>query len=170
MQEDKGSGRLELWGSLWWEYKTWPLINRVFGKGYYKTFEYLGDFKAHNDFVEALWGYGAIGFLANVFFTIYLSLKAVGMTLRRHRYAASFVFAVISFLILSMVSYNLYTMGWSMYVLAFLGYISGIDQQEKNLHKLYPDLTTMELYQLQYEGYILDDFENESEQWIETTQ
>lgn len=171
LQVDKGSGRLDMWESLWWEYKSWPLINRIVGKGFYTTWEYFSrTMTAHNDFIEALWGYGAIGFLANVFFSIYLSVKAAGMVLRRHPYSASFVFGVLSFLLASMVSYNLYTMYWSLYLLAFLGYICGIDQQENNLRTLYPDLTATELYQLQQEEYPLDVFENGSEQWIETTQ
>ncbi|MBN2019152.1 MAG: O-antigen ligase family protein [Sedimentisphaerales bacterium] len=170
LQEDKGSGRLYIWASLWQEYKTWPFINRVVGKGYYAIREYLAEYEAHNDFLQALWGYGAIGFLANVFFSIYLSVKAAGMILRRHPYAASFAFAVISFLIISMVSYNLYTMYWSLYILAFLGYICGIDQHEKNLRTLYPDLTTIELHQLRQEGCNFEVFENSSVQWIEMTQ
>lgn len=170
LQEDKGSGRLDFWADLWWEYKTWPLINQILGKGFYKTHEYLGEFTAHNDFIEALWGYGVIGFLANVFFSIYLLVKAAGMVLRRHPYAASFVFGVISFWLASMVSYNLYTMYWSLYLLAFLGYICGIDQQEKFLRVLYPDLTTMELRQLQQEEYPFEVYEDRSEQWMEMTQ
>ena len=170
LQVDKGSGRLDMWESLWWEYKSWPLINRIVGKGFYMTQEYLGEMQAHNDFFEALWGYGAIGFLANVFFSIYLSVKAAGMVLRRHPYAASFVFGVLSFLLASMVSYNLYTMLWSLYLLAFLGYICGIDQQEKNLRTLYPDLTTIEIEQLRQEGCDFEVFENGSVQWIEMSQ
>lgn len=170
LQEDKGSGRLDFWADLWWEYKTWPFINRIFGKGFYKTHEFLGEFTAHNDFIEALWGYGAIGFLANVFFSIYLLFKAAGMVLRKHPYAASFVFGVISFWLASMVSYNLYTMYWSLYLLAFLGYICGIDQQEKILRTLYPDLTTMELNQLRQEGCPFEVPEDMSAEWIVMTQ
>ena len=149
IQEGGGSGRFDIWAGLWRQYKMWPTINQIGGKGYFTTAEILGELRAHNDFVEALLGYGAIGFLANVFFSIYLSVKAAGMVLRKHLYAASFVFGVISFLIISMVSYNLYTMHWSLYILAFLGYICGIDQQDKNLRRFYPELTKVELRQLQ---------------------
>lgn len=170
IKEDKGSGRLDMWADLWYKYKMWPLANRIFGKGFYATTNYLGEMPAHNDFIEALWGYGIIGFLANVFFSIYLLFKAAGMVLRKHPYAASFVFGVISFWILSMVSYNLYTMLWSLYLLAFLGYICGIDQQEKDICTLYPDLTTMELHQLRQDWYTFDVPEERSEEWIEMTQ
>ncbi len=141
-QVDRGSGRLWIWADLWEQYKTWPLINRVVGKGYYITRELLWKYEAHNDFIEALLAYGVIGFLANIFFSIYLSIKAAGMVLRRHPYAASFVFGVISFLIVSMVSYNLYAMIWSLYLLAFLGYICGIYQQEIHICTFYDELTT----------------------------
>jgi len=153
LQGDRGSGRFGIWTDLWWQYKTWPFINQIGGKGYYLTHEYLGGMRAHNDFIEAILAYGIIGFLANVFFNIYLSVKAAGMVLRRHPYAASFVFGVISFWILSMVSYNLYTMYWSLYLMAFLGYICGIDQQDSDFCTLYPDLTIMELHQLRQEGW-----------------
>ncbi len=158
-QLDKGSGRLYIWADLWREYKTWPFINQVFGKGYYVTRELLGKMRAHNDYIEALLGYGAIGFLLNVFFSICLSIKAAGMVLRRHPYAASFVFGTISFWIVSLVSYNLYYMLWSLYLLAFLGYICGIDQQDQDFRTFYPDLTIMELHQLRQEGFPLTEVE-----------
>jgi hypothetical protein len=153
LQGDRGSGRLDIWANLLEQYKMWPFINQIGGKGYYITDKILGGMRAHNDFIEAILAYGIIGFLANVFFSIYLSVKAAGMILRRHPYAASFVFAVISFWILSMVSYNLYTMYWSLYLLAFLGYICGIDQQDSDFCMLYPDLTIMELHQLRQAGW-----------------
>jgi len=153
IQADKGSGRLDIWADLLEHYKEWPFINQVGGKGYYITHEILGGIRGHNDFIEAILTYGIIGFLANVFFSIYLSVKAAGMVLRRSPHAASFVFGVISFWILSMVSYNLYTMYWSLYLLAFLGYICGIDQQDSDFSTLYPDLTIMELHQLRQAGW-----------------
>ena len=97
-----------------------------------------------------------------MFFSIYLSVKAAGMVLRRCPYAASFVFAVISFWVVSLVSYNLYSMFWSLYLLAFLGYICGIDQQDKIFRMLYPDLTEMELHQLRQVWFPFDVFENGS--------
>ncbi len=143
IQTDRGSGRLEFWADLLRQYKAWPIINQVVGKGFYITHELVGEMRAHNDFIEALMGYGVIGFLSNVFFGIYLLIKAAGMVFRRHAYAASFVFGVISFWIISMVSYNLYFMLWNLYLLAFLGYICGIDQQEINLRTYYAESTTM---------------------------
>ncbi|MBE0536471.1 MAG: hypothetical protein IH624_12455 [Phycisphaerae bacterium] len=163
LQVDKGSGRLDMWGALWREYKTWPLIDRIVGKGFYTTYEYFHHkMTAHNDFIEALWAYGAIGFVANVLFSIYLSVKAAQMVLRRHYYAASFAFGVISFMLMSMVSYNLYTMYWSLYLLAFLGYICGMDQMEKNLLTSNLELAAMGVYEPQQEGYCFRGFEDES--------
>jgi hypothetical protein len=155
----RGSGRLDIWVDLWRQYKTWSFGNQVVGKGYYITREMLGELRAHNDYIESLLGYGAIGFLANVFFSICLSIKAAGMVLRRHPYAASFAFGIISFWIISLVSYNLYYMLWSLYLLAFLGYICGIDQQDQDFRTFYPDLTIMELHQLRQEGFPLTEVE-----------
>ncbi len=150
IQEDRGSGRLDMWAGLWGQYKSWSRINQIGGKGFYAVANILGEHeRSHNDFIEALLAYGAIGFLANVCFSIYLSVKAAGMVLRRHPHAASFAFAVISFWIISLVSYNLYFMVWNLYLLAFLGYICGIDQQETDIRTFYAESTETELYQLQ---------------------
>ena len=143
IRADVGSGRLDIWSTAWMDYKTWPPGDQIVGKGFYITRELLWKYNAHNDFIEALLAYGVIGFLANVFFSIYLSVKAVQLVLRRHPYAASFAFGVISFWIISLVSYNLYAMIWSLYLLAFLGYICGIYQQEIHTCTFYDELTTM---------------------------
>jgi len=153
IQADAGSGRLDVWASLWQRYKTWPLFDQIVGKGFYAVSEVSrAHGRAHSDFLEALLGYGAIGFLANVFFSIYLSVKAVQLVLRRHPYAASFAFGVISFWIISLVSYNLYFMVWNLYLLAFLGYICGIDQQDRTFRTFYPDLTTLDYTDYEVRG------------------
>ena len=135
ISRDRGSGRLDIWAILWDEYKTWPFLNQIAGKGYYVTQVILKAYEAHNDFIESLLSYGAIGFLADVCFSFYLLFKAIGIVLRKQPYAAAFTFGVISFWIVSLVSYNLYLMIWSLYLLAFLGYICGIDQQEKDIYE-----------------------------------
>lgn len=164
VQEDRGSGRLEIWADLVSQYNSWPFINKLFGKGYFMTSEILGKVRAHNDFLEALLSYGIIGFLANLFFGIYLLIKAAGMVLRRHPYSASFVFGVISFWIASLVSYNLYTMYWSLYLLAFLGYICGIDQQGINLYSGYAEFTSMDSIFPDDENYYNDQYPLEMQQ------
>ena len=111
------SSRLYIWNLYYFEYKTFPLINLIFGAGPGAWKQYF-DLYAHNSFVAYLFDTGILGVISLVLFylKIYISLFFRKFC-NKHMLGAFLCFIVL----------NLATMPlWNIEGLIFLAFIVGI--------------------------------------------
>ena len=123
LEEDQGSGRVELYQSVWTAFKNSRVINQLFGHGLHATGEVCTTDLAHNDFLEVLYDYGIFAFLAFVGFYIAIIVNCVKMVKARSPYAGALAMSLVIGLMLSMFSYFLAYYTYVTCAVAFWGFI-----------------------------------------------
>lgn len=120
MQEDGGSGRLEIWSEIVCFLGKENVGDLLVGNGYLSTLNMNGfGYSAHNDFLEIVSDFGVFGL---GFYLICISLLCV-ITLRMIKegseYAAPMASAMIIFLVLSMLSIVVLYSSFTLFFLTF---------------------------------------------------
>lgn len=134
--DDTGSGRLDIWESLYRRLKTQDITLWIFGNGHLATTVYSWEnLSAHNDFLEIVYNYG----IFNLFVYISFLFSAVAYTIRairnRDQLAPCLAMFLTIFLILSMISIIVlsHTLTLSMITLGFLIGWNEYDKKQKVL-------------------------------------
>lgn len=106
IQEDDGSGRIQVWETTWKMICRSDLEVLLFGHGYNAV---LNDsplkLSAHNDFLEVLYNYGIICFIPFVFLHIRLIQQIFAAIRTNDNRAKTMAFTYVIFIILSMISH-----------------------------------------------------------------
>ena len=123
LSEDGGSGRLDIYSNVWNAFNESSLLEQLFGHGMNASAAVAGAGKAHNDFLQILYDYGAIAFLLIVLFYFSFIVDAVRLIRRKSVYAASFVFSIVIGLFLAMLSYFIVYFTYVTCIMAFWGYV-----------------------------------------------
>ena len=107
IQEDGGNGRDMIYEDVIQRYKNSDFISKIFGKGFdtVKGTNTNMSLSAHNDFLEVLYDFGAIGFI----FYILIHFSLIKWTFRLFRARSQLAFPVlisyVCFIVMSMVSH-----------------------------------------------------------------
>lgn len=133
IQEDQGSGRIDIYREVWHLIKSMDLFPQLFGRGFNKVYSDLGrNLSAHNDFLEVIYDYGIIGFA--LYLNMYRILIKYARRLLRQKseYAPAFISAIVIMLVLSMVSHLIIYNTYFIYLCLFFGLVVGdYDRQER---------------------------------------
>lgn len=109
LSSDGGSGRNGIWEEVIFAFNNADSIHKFIGYGSEAVPRIVMPqgraIQAHNDYIEALFDFGYIGFFLLVILSASLVAYFVYMLYNREHYTALFGFAVISILLLSMFSY-----------------------------------------------------------------
>lgn len=123
ISEDGGSGRVNIYNSVWIAFQESAVSEQLFGHGLNATASVAGAGKAHSDFFQILYDYGVFAFLSIVLFYFCFIVEAIRLIRRKSVYAASFAFSVIVGLFLAMFSYFIVYFTYVTCIMAFWGYI-----------------------------------------------
>lgn len=108
IQSDEGSGRLDVWGTTWYMIQHSDGIAYLVGHGINAVLRdsplYLS---AHNDFLEAWYDYGVIGFILYIISLVSLSRYTLHLLRKKSPVAPSMAMLVTIMLILTMISHVL---------------------------------------------------------------
>lgn len=125
LQDDGGSGRLDIYPVVWSHFKESSFINIVFGHGWDAVRMQCGmDISAHNDFMEILYDFGIIVFVIYIFFYIKLFKVVRCLIKRRSFYAAPFCASFTLIIANSMVSHIIYYPKYAILFALFFGLMS----------------------------------------------
>ena len=128
LQEDGGSGRAEIYSTIWNEYKNSSFLDKLIGHGMFSTNSLTG-FNAHVDFLEVLYDYGIFALICLVWFYICLIKKSINMLRSHSPYAAAFSASIVLGLFLSLFSYMLVYYTYVTGLVAFWGYCLALEKE-----------------------------------------
>lgn len=138
LQDDGGSGRDVLWQGVADAIQDRTWIDNLVGYGCYATVEDAvafrdgQEFMAHNDYLQILYDFGAIGLAITLSLVIGLTVRGISLWWRRSRLQISYSFALVSMLFLSMVSF-IFVQSWVVTLYAFFfGVVFAFDDQATN--------------------------------------
>ena len=137
LEEDQGSGRLDVYSVTWDLIKQSDAVAMLFGHGWNSVVkDSIMDLSAHNDGLEIWYDCGLVGFVFYVSFIISLLRKTIHYMKVKTRVAAPFVFSVCVFMFNTTFAHIiLYPMYFITYALCW-GYMSGInvcDNENRNI-------------------------------------
>ena len=121
--DDTGSGRLDIWESLYRRLKTQDITFWIFGNGHLATTVYSWEnLTAHNDFLEILYNYGLFNLLIYVSFIFSAIAYTIRAIRQKSKLAPCLAMFLTIFLILSTISIIIlsHTCTLSMITLGFL--------------------------------------------------
>ena len=108
LEDDGGSGRNSIFEDVYERYERGSIVQKIFGRGFdsvRRDSSYIVPVSAHNDFLEVLYDFGAIGFI----FYLLIHLSLIKWTIRLLRARSQLAFPVlisyVCFLVMSMVSH-----------------------------------------------------------------
>lgn len=132
IQDDGGSGRLDIFTVVWNHIKNASFINIVFGHGWDAVRMQCGlDISAHNDFLEILYDFGIIVFALYILFYIKLYKFVRRLIKRRSFYAAPYGAAFILLAVNSTVSHIIFYPKYAILFALFFGLMSVPINKEK---------------------------------------
>lgn len=106
IEEDQGSGRLDIWNWIISSYDNNLLAFSTFGgHGWNAVYEDSGLRSAHNDFLEILYDFGIFALAIYIIFFIYMIKYAIQLVKLKSYYAAPLFASIIMVLTNSMVSH-----------------------------------------------------------------
>lgn len=124
IQNDKGSGRLDIYAEVIEEFSRSPIENLFFGNGHNTVRENISyRLSAHNDYLEILFDYGAVGLV--LFLLIVVSLFKRYVIIRKYNseYLASYVSFLVIFLFMTLVSHIVLYPTYIIFLFSYLGMI-----------------------------------------------
>ena len=137
LEEDGGSGRDIIIEDVFDSYKKLPFEFQVLGRGY--DFVRLDkanrkELSAHNDFLEVLYDYGAIGFIIYLCLWFFLIKRFLFLKKIKSSYLLPYSYSMIILLVLSLVSHLIIYPTYFIGLTIFWGYIEGLyGQFNKNI-------------------------------------
>ena len=109
MMEDGGSGRTEIWQTVWRKFASSPFSEKLFGHGFHAVFYKvipLGFRRfAHNSWLETLYDYGIVGLGLIVILALYFIGKTFIMIREKSAIAPVMGYTIVAMLIMATVSY-----------------------------------------------------------------
>lgn len=109
MMEDGGSGRTEIWQTVWRKFASSPFSEKLFGHGfhavYYRVMPMGVNRFAHNSWLETLYDYGIVGLGMIILLVLYLIVKTVKMIREKSAMAPVMSYTIVGMLIMATVSY-----------------------------------------------------------------
>ena len=133
MSADGGSGRAYIWRAIIDAYFENSVLWQIFGSGYYGVVNLMRGavIAAHNDYFEALYNYGIVGFGSIIAMFVLLLKKSVSLVSKKSFYAPALCGMFGAYVILTNISVVYFIMYYSMLLFGFMGYLVGkIDLEE----------------------------------------
>jgi O-antigen ligase len=109
MMEDGGSGRTEIWQTVWRKFASSPFSEKLFGHGFhavaYKVMPLGYSRFAHNSWLEILYDYGMVGLGLIVILVLYFIVKTVKMIREKSAMSPVMGYTIVGMLVMATVSY-----------------------------------------------------------------
>lgn len=120
MADDGGSGRTDIYELLFPQIFTRGFGSFVIGDGYYGVINIIGG-TAHNDFLEILFDFGVIGFIAYIYIYIVLIKNYLRMKQKQYPYRSQYLISILTFFIMSLLSHVIMIPTYMMFICLFWG-------------------------------------------------
>lgn|SRR5690606_31179457 len=124
VEKDQGSGRLGLWENVIELFRKTPFEYKIFGHSH-NTVQLTTDMglSAHNDFLEALYDYGIVGFILLLLIFLTLLKRVLILYRRQSDYFIPYAVSLIIFVFMTSVSHIILYPTYIVFLASFLGYM-----------------------------------------------
>lgn len=120
IEEDKGSGRFDIYEEVLSSFKNSRFVDRLLGHGFNAvSLRGASWTSAHNDFLEVLYDFGYVGVTVYMVFVIKLIVNAFRLYKYRSSMASTYTSALIMFLIMSLSSHLILYPTYIVFLLLF---------------------------------------------------
>lgn len=134
--DDTGSGRLNIWQSLIQRLASQDIEAWILGNGHLSTTLYSWEnLSAHNDFLEIIYDYGIINFLAYFAFFVSLARYTLQAIREKNTYAPSLAMMLVIYTILSMISIIVLSHTCTLAIISFGVLIGWNEHSKKSLEQ-----------------------------------
>lgn len=136
--DDTGSGRLEIWNSLFYRLKDQSITLWIFGNGHLSTTTHSWEnLSAHNDFLEILYNYGIVNLITYTFFILSVSFYTIRAIRQSSKLAPCLAMLLTIYIILSMISIIILSHTCTLSMISF-GFLIGWNEheQQQSLQKI----------------------------------
>ena len=131
IKEDEGSGRIEVWNVTWKMICESSAIEIFIGHGYNAVLEESPlILSAHSDFLEVLYDFGIIGFIAYFGFIYMLTKRAIRDYKNNGVYASVFLTSIVMVLVFSFSSHLVVYPSYFLYVCMYWGLFIGFEERK----------------------------------------
>ncbi|MCC2192039.1 MAG: O-antigen ligase family protein [Gemmiger formicilis] len=131
LQEDGGSGRTTTYALVWEAFKSSNIVKQVIGHGYNAVYlDKISISSAHNDFLEVLYDYGAIGLLFYVLLLFNFIFEAVKLRKAQCESFAAVTASILIYITLSCVSHLIIYPTYNVFLLFIIS--MGFSEYERN--------------------------------------
>lgn len=134
LEEDSGSGRLFVWAETWRVINDQDIFGYIVGNGYNAVVgvsRYV--LSAHNDYLEAWYDFGLIGFIFYVSAVLSLLFRNLQSIRMRASYAPAFSMMSVLIIILSMISHIAIYFWMNIVMLNVAYFIGRMDYERKRI-------------------------------------
>lgn len=134
LEEDKGSGRLDIYSEVLKNFNISPWYEKLIGHGHNMVKQSTSFFlSAHNDYLEVLYDYGIIGLIILLFIVKELLKRSIILYRLKSINFASYFAAVIIFLFMTSVSHIILYPTYIIFLAMYFGYLEPtINHEIKN--------------------------------------
>ena len=132
---DGGAGRAYIWSAIIDAYFENSILWQIFGSGYYGVINLMRGavVGAHNDYLEALYNYGIVGFGSIIAMFVLLLKKSVSLISKKSFYAPALCGMFGAYIVLTNISIVYFILYYSMLFFGFMGYLAGkIDLEDSS--------------------------------------
>ena len=136
MQEDEGSGRIEIYEEVFFMVDKFDQKELLIGHGHNSTSEMIGTF-AHNEFLQVLIDYGLIGLFLYIALHLILIRKSITLIREKSSFAASFFASYILFITIAMVSHWFVMAQFVVILVSYWGAVFGISAKNRSVSKTF---------------------------------
>lgn len=132
MDEDQGSGRLDIFSAVFSAISNNSFFEHLFGHGVYKQYATQEDLSAHNDFIEMYWNYGLIGFV--VYISLIIKLFKMDKIYNRYKLDTRPVYfaSILQFVLMSLFTNMIFVPSYIASFALFWSYYNSHASKELN--------------------------------------
>lgn len=131
LSEDDGSGRIPIFKRVWTGITNLDFFSLVVGRGFGKIVE-TGYSNAHNDILQTFYEYGIIGLFLYFALLIRIVKNSRSIRIKNSIFKTGYIFTVIIFLVMGMVSNLTVSFSFFVYLCAFWGLAEGYTLADKD--------------------------------------
>lgn len=137
IEEDKGSGRLDIYANVYDMQKASTIEGWIFGHGHQGVLRNYngpwGEFSAHNDFQEVLYDYGIIVFFLYLYLYLGLFKRLCFLYRTKSIFFISYCGSFLLFVIMSAMSHLILYPTYFIFLASYWGAIEGMLDNDYNL-------------------------------------
>ena len=139
VEEDRGSGRLDIWSAVIHEQSRSSFVEWLFGHGHNSVQKHVivfnKGYSAHNDYLQMLFDYGIFALITMLIFIYYRFRRLLYLYRKKHNLFFSYYSSMVLFMVLTMVSHLVKYPTYFVFVVVYWAMVESLIDRERLLNK-----------------------------------